>query len=194
MGTQHGDKCNAGHGPGPRGFEKGARGLGAADETEYDLNWITAQEARREIHAAGIPCLITDFGGNTFQNDLFEIGLTAAGFDVFCSIHHNSAERPAQGSEVFVHSTKGDSLDIDLAKQISDAIASELDIDDRIARGRNIRQAFRVLSGAKETDVRAAVLAEIYFIHVPVADRKDWSKRGGKALGRSIANWLSDNK
>ena len=176
-----------GHGPGPRGFEKGASGLGGDDETEYDLNWITAKEASREIQAAGIPCTITDFGGNTFQNDLFEVGQTAAGFDIFCSIHHNSYKNPAQGSEVFVHSTKGDSFDIALANQMSHAIAKELSIRDR-NKGNTKRAAWGVLSGAKDTDVRAAVLAEIYFIHVPVDNRKDWSKRGGTALGRSIVS------
>ena len=77
---------------------------------------------------------------------------------------------------------------------ISAEIAAELGIRDRIAGGRNPRQRLGVLSGAEDTNVRAAVLAEIYFIHVPVPDVVDWSTRGGQALGRAIVDWLTANQ
>lgn len=177
-----------GHGPNPRGFEPGAV---AGGEREYDLNKIAAQEAKNVIIAAGVPCTITDFGGITPKNDLYEIGKTAAGFDVFCSIHHNAANATAQGAEVLIHNRKGDAEDLALAKMMSAEIASELGIRDRIARGRDPRQALGILSGAEDTNVRVSVLAEIYFMDAPVANRKDWSERGGKAIGRAILKWLT---
>lgn len=179
-----------GHGPNPNGFEPGAV---AGLEREYDLNWIAAKEAQKVILAAGVPCTITDFGGVTSGSDLYEIGKAAVGYDVFCSIHHNAANTSAQGAEVLVHNRKGDADDITLAKLMSAEIASELRISDRIARGRDPRLALGVLSGAEDTDVRVSVLAELYFMDAPVSDRQDWSKRGGKAVGRAILNWLAAN-
>jgi N-acetylmuramoyl-L-alanine amidase len=113
---------------------------------------------------------------------------------VFCSIHHNSASGSAQGAEVLVHDRKADPEDLILSKIMSAEIASELGIRDRIARGRNPRQRLGVLSGAEDTDVRAAVLAELYFIHVRVPDVIDWSTRGGQAVGRAILDWLRTNQ
>jgi N-acetylmuramoyl-L-alanine amidase len=180
-----------GHGPDPSGFKPGA--VAPSGEREYDLNKIAAQEALKVIQAAGVPCSITDFGGNTIRNDLYEIGKTAAGFDVFCSIHHNAVNGSVQGAEVLVHNRKGDAADLALAKLMSAEIAAELGIRDRIARGRDPRQALGVLSGAEDTNVRVSVLAEVYFIDAPVANRTDWSQRGGRAIGRSILKWLATN-
>lgn len=180
-----------GHGPYPGGSETGA--TAANGDTEYDLNWIAAKAARDEIISKGVPCTITDFGGASPNNDLYEIGQTAANYDVFCSIHHNSVGAPAQGSEVLIHNRKGDAADLDLAKMMSAEIASELGITDRLARGRNPQVALGVLSGAEDTNVRVSVLAELYFIHVPVPSTDDWSKRGGQAVGRAILKWLANN-
>jgi N-acetylmuramoyl-L-alanine amidase len=179
-----------GHGSNPGGFESGTTGGGG--EREYDLNGIAAREAQKAILAAGVPCIITDFGGVT-GSGLYEIGKTAEGFDVFCSIHHNSANSSAQGAEVLVHNSKGDTEDLTLSKLMSAEIAAELGIRDRIANGRDPRQALGVLSGAEDTNVRVSVLAEVYFIDAPVANRTDWSQRGGKAIGRSILKWLATN-
>jgi N-acetylmuramoyl-L-alanine amidase len=180
-----------GHGKTPSGFDPGNV---TGSQQEYDLNVIAAQAAKNTIIAAGVPCTVTDFGGVTAvdRKYLYEIGLTANGFDVFCSIHHNSSNPPAQGTEVLVHNKKGDSEDVVLAKLMSAAIASELGIPDRIANGRDPRQSLGVLRGAEDTDVRAAVLAEIYFME-KVTNPKDWSLRGGQAIGRTILKWLSDN-
>jgi hypothetical protein len=117
-----------------------------------------------------------------------------AGYDVFCSIHHNSANRSAQGAEVLVHDRKADPPDLALSRIMSAEIAAELGIRDRIAGGREPRQALGVLSGAEDTDVRVAVLAEVYFIDVSVPDVVDWSTRGGQAIGRAILKWLRANQ
>lgn len=180
-----------GHGPNPDGFEPGAVGVGGVGE--YDLNWIAAKAAQDLILKAGVPCTITDFGDVHSPSDLCEIGKTAPGYDVFFSIHHNSAESPAQGSEVLGHDTKGDADDLALAKLMSAEIAKELGIPDRIAKGKDPRQGLGVLSGAEDTNVGVSVLPELDLIHVPVAEPNYWSQRGGKALARAILRWLEAN-
>jgi N-acetylmuramoyl-L-alanine amidase len=77
---------------------------------------------------------------------------------------------------------------------MSAEIAAELGIRDRIAGGRDPRQALGVLSGAEDTDVRVSVLAEVYFIDVRVPNVVDWSTRGGQAIGRAILKWLRANQ
>ena len=179
-----------GHGPNPKGRELGAVGIGGVQE--YDLNWIAAKAAKKILDEAGVPCVITDFGGVN-NSGLRDIGKTAAGYDVFCSIHHNSAKtKPKQGAEVFFHADKGDDEDLYLSQIMSAEIAEELGIVDRIAGGRDPRADFLVLSGAEDTDVRVSVLAELYFIHLPVPNTTDWSTRGGEAIARAILQWLDE--
>lgn len=172
-----------GHGKNPRGWEPGAVGFNGV--REYDLNLIAAKAAKNILDEAGVPCVITDFDGN-----LYNIGKTAADYDVFCSIHHNSFNRNVQGAEVLVHRIKGDAEDLKLSSLMSAEIAKELGIRDRIAHGRKPRQNLGVLSGAEDTNVRVSVLAELYFIDAPVPDTKDWSTRGGEAVARAIMKWL----
>lgn len=178
-----------GHGPGTR-FDPGA--IAPTGETEYNLNVIAANAAREEIVAAGVPCTIIDTPQANLQ-DLYNIGRQAGGFDVFCSVHHNAFDGPGgrnpQGAEVLVHRTKADAADRRLASVMSKAMATELGIRDRGVKD-NIN--LLVLSGAEDTNVRAAVLAELYFLDAPISDRRNWSQRGGKAMGESIVRWLKE--
>ena len=112
---------------------------------------------------------------------------------MFCSIHHNSASAPAQGAEVLVCKSKSDPDDLQLSAMMSAEIAAELGIRDRIAGGRDPRLHLGILKGAESTDVRVSVLAELYFIHVPIPDVVDWSTRGGEAVARAILKWLAAN-
>ena len=185
---KNGVLLEVGHGTLPSGgFDPGA--VGVNSKNEYELNKIAAEAAKRVIRQAGVPCDITDAVAS-----LYNLGRRAAGYDVFCSIHHNSARNPAQGAEVLVHNAKADPPDLELSRIMSAEIAAELGIRDRIAGGRNPRQELGVLSGAEDTDVRVSVLAEVYFIHVRVPDVVDWSTRGGQAIGRAILKWLRANK
>ncbi len=170
-----------GHGQGDPGVP-GVNGI-----SEYDLNFIAARAAKATIDAAGVPCVITDTKGI-----LYNIGKLAAGHDVFCSIHHNSATSSAQGAEVLVHRTKTDPADLRLSAIMSAEIAKELSIRDRIAGGRDPRQSLEILSGAEDTNVRVSVLALLYFISVRVPNARDWSRRGGQAVGRAILKWLRE--
>ncbi len=174
-----------GHGPGVP-FDPGAIAYDGRT-TEHSLNVIAANTAREVLAAAGIACTVID----TPQGSLYDIGLKASGFDVFCSIHHNAANSRAQGTEAFSHATKGSQRDRNLAALISAELSRELGLTDRGEK----RAKLGVLSGAEDTNARAAVLAEVYFIDDAVRrpPLTDFSTRGGQAIGRAILKWLKSN-
>lgn len=174
-----------GHGPGVP-FDPGAIAYDG-NTTEHSLNLIAANAARQTLAAAGVACTIID----TPQGSLYNMGLNASGFDVFCSVHHNAANKKAQGAEAFSHATKGGKLDNQLADLIAAKVSKELGIANRGAK----QARFGVLSGAEDTDVRAAVLAEVYFIddQVRKPPLTQFSTRGGQAIGQAILEWLKLN-
>jgi N-acetylmuramoyl-L-alanine amidase len=193
--TGHRVMLEIGHGPGVR-FDPGAI---AHDNktTEYELNIIAANAARNVLVAAGVDCTVIDPPGS-----LHSIGLKASGFDVFCSVHHNAlakGQNKAQRSEAFSHATKGGKPDQELASMISAEMSTALGLPNGGAK----QAKLGVLSGAEDTNVRAAVLAELYFIDFvggtvggksfPKPDFKNSSTRGGEAIGRAIVDWLRKN-
>jgi len=193
--TGHRVMLEIGHGPGVP-FDPGAI---AHDNrtTEHELNIIAANAARNVLVAAGVDCTVIDTAGS-----LHSLGLKASGFDVFCSVHHNAlakGQNKAQRSEAFSHATKGDKPDQELASMISAEMSKTLGIPNGGAK----QARLGVLSGAEDTSVRAAVLAELYFIDFvggtvggksfPKPNLKDYSNRGGEAIGRAIVDWLKKN-
>jgi N-acetylmuramoyl-L-alanine amidase len=183
--TGHRVMLEIGHGPGVP-FDPGAIAYDNRT-TEHELNLIAANAARNVLVAAGVDCIVID----TPQGELYDIGFQASGFDVFCSIHHNASDKhAAQGSEALVHKDKADAPDRKLAEIMAKEMSSELGINNR---GVNDQRKLAILSGAEDTNVRASVLAEIYFIDVPNTPLKDYSTRGGEAVGRAIVNWLEKN-
>lgn len=178
-----------GHGPGTT-FDPGA--VAADGTTEHTLNIIAANAAQKTIAQTGVPCTVID----TPQGSLHGIGRQAKDFDVFCSVHHNAFNQIVQGSEALVHKTKHDAPDRELASMIAKAVSTELGITLRrpSTGGVNADRNLAVLSGAEDTNVRASVLAEVYFMDVPsIPDKQNWSERGGQAIGRAILDWLTAN-
>lgn len=186
-----------GHGPGSS-FDPGAIAHDGRT-TEHELNTIAANAAQKVLVAAGVSCDVTDVPDD---GSLYDIGLKAAGFDVFCSVHHNalrSGQSVAQRAEAFTHAVKGGAADEALAALIAAEVAQELNISDQGAK----QAKLGVLSGAEDTNVRASVLAEVYFIdfvggtvggrQYPKPNLKDYSTRGGEAIGRAILEWLNRN-
>ncbi len=180
---------DVGHGAVPGGFDPGAPHHGSG-KTEHALNRIAANACHAALTAAGIPAIIDDR-----RDTKLNIGRASAGYDVFVSVHHNSAGGPAQGAEAFAHATAGTKADKALAAAIAAAMAGELGIADRGGK----TAAYTVLNGARQAKVRAAVLAELYFMHdqspahPPPAQFEDWSARGGKAIARAVTAWLEAN-
>ena len=181
---------DVGHGKKPGIYDPGAVHSGS-DITEHALNLVTAAACEAALNASGIPVLVDDGRKSNYQ-----AGLASSGYDVFVSVHHNSVGggASAQGAEAFSHATKGIAADRVLAAMVSKAIADELNIRDR---GRK-EAGHSVTSGARDAGVRAAILAEMYFIHQqnpddpPPAQFDDWSRRGGEAMAAAIIEWLRD--
>lgn len=171
-----------GHGPGVP-FDPGAIAYDGRT-TEHSLNVIAANAARKVLAAAGVACTVIDKP----QGSLHSIGLQASGFDVFCSVHHNAFNNTVQRTEAFSHATKGGILDQELATLISAELSDELNLTNGGGKQANLG----VLSGAEDTNVRAAVLAEVYFIDDVLSKPplSDFSTRGGEAIGRAILKWL----
>lgn len=99
--------------------------------------------------------------------------------DLFISIHSNSTEGWAQGTETFVHTTAKGSQSEQLARYIEEEYK-------QIGRkSRGVKTAnFAVL---RETNM-PAVLTEIGFISNKEEEKYINSKKGQKALARSISN------
>jgi|GEM_PF-2477734 N-acetylmuramoyl-L-alanine amidase len=186
----HGSSINFGFDPGAIAHD--------GTTTEHSLNIIAASAAREFLSKNGVFCTITDGP----QDSLFNLGQKASGFDVFCSIHHNalrSGQSVAQRSEAFAHSTKGGAKDDQLANFIADELSQALNI----LNGGGKRLGLGILSGAETTNVKAAVLAEVYFIDFvggtvggksfPKPNLKQDSKAGGEAIGKAILKWLKAN-
>lgn len=180
---------DVGHGPKPKGYDPGAGNTGSP-HNEHALNGIAAEACKKVLQDAGIPVRVDDHNATNF-----EAGKAAANYDVLVSIHHNSASSSVQGSLGLYHVTLGTAADKALAKLAADAMASELGIPNQGTRG----QSLDVLRGGRTVGVRAAVLAELYFMHKQVPANPsptvfvDWSTRGGQALGRAIIAWLQAN-
>lgn len=182
---------DVGHGNKPTGYDPGAI-HDASRTTEHSLNLIAARSCGEVLMASGIPFRIDD---SNVAN--YEAGSAAANYDVMVSIHHNATDngKRVQASEAYYHAARGTDSDRALSALIAEAMAQELGIENRGAKA----NALAVLSGARDVGVRAASLAELYFIHVqepanpPAAQFADWSRRGGAALGRAITIWLKQN-
>lgn len=173
-----------GHGPNPNSFEPGA--VNANGMTEYELNGIAAEASRTYLVSKGIPCEVTDSG-----LALHAIGKFAQGWDVFCSIHHNSFNGSAQGVECLYHNVLGDAEDRQLAEIIARELNQALAYPNRGAKP----QSLGILSGAEATDVRACVLAECYFMDSIKNNLtlRDNSRLAGTAIGKAIEIWLTKN-
>jgi N-acetylmuramoyl-L-alanine amidase len=180
---------DVGHGRKPNGYDPGAVN---GSITEHALNLVAAEACAQALRSRGIPVEVNDALATNLN-----AGRAAAGFDVMVSIHHNSTRGgPAQGSEAFAHASRGTAADRDLSGRIATAMAAELGIFNRGGKQAN----FDVLTGARSVGVRAASLAELYFIHrqspanPPVAQFDDWSRRGGQAIAAAVLAWLAANR
>lgn len=185
--SKRGVYIDVGHGRKPEGYDPGAVN---GQITEHSLNLVAASACRSVLEAAGVPVKVDDALASNY-----DAGRAAAGYDVFVSIHHNSSNGgPAQGAEAFSHSGRGIAADRRLSALIATAMADELGINNRGQKTGNLS----VLSGARDAGVRAASLAELYFIHAQTPPNpnpsqfNDWSRRGGGAIGQAILEWLRE--
>lgn len=172
-----------GHGfrPDDQAWDSGALNREAGLQ-EFDLNGIAALACMERLQVLGVYTALVPFG-----LELVDRGRMARDFDVFVSIHHNaSVNRNAQGTEVAYHKTRSLPADQALGLWTSKTLAEALGIRDRGIVPMNLA----VLRGARETNVKAAVLTEGFFMDVPTADLRKLARREGVALARAIWTWL----
>lgn len=180
---------DVGHGAKPSGYDPGAVNRDSV-LTEHKLNLIAAAACADYLTDAGIPAKVDDSNASNYA-----AGKAAANYDVLISIHHNSALSRVQGSLALYHVQLGTSADKELARMVAAAMATDIGIDNQGARG----QSLDVLRGGRHAQVRAAVLAELYFMHKQTPPDPDparfaeWSERGGRAIGKAVRQWLEDN-
>lgn len=175
-----------GHGPKPDRFDPGAVHA-PKGPTEHALNKIGAEALAARLRERGLEVEISDANLHNYP-----AGQAAKGHDVLVSFHHNATLNPAQYS-LAIHDIKAPSKEVvALAEKVSAAVAAELRIPDKGARGMSLS----VLSGARSVGVPLAILVEPYFIHaqspanpLPAA-MPDWSTRAGQAIGDAIADYL----
>ena len=167
----------------PRG-DRPAYDPGAVSPTgwaEFQVNLVTAVAMQERLQTLGHFTSFVPFG-----LQLFARGLYAKDFDVFVSIHHNAMAGKSQGTEVAVHAKTGTDDDRDLAAGIAKTVSSALGIKNRGV----IDLRLAVLSGARKTAVRAAVLTEGFFIDVPGIDLVGLARLEGQAMAAAVNDWL----
>lgn len=153
--------------------------------TEFQVNMITAIAAQERLQTFGHHAAFVPFGLG-----LVERGMMARDFDVFVSIHHNALNGRTQGTEVAVRTDRALDADDELAASIAKSVSGVLGTKNRGV----LPLRLAVLSGARKTNVRAAVLTEGFFMDVPGINLVDWARREGVAIAASIHAFLSSKK
>ncbi len=182
---------DSGHGGNPDGWEPGAvnpfNGI-----TEYQLNLDTSKRVEALLEAQGARVTIFSYPTNFSGPFLYNKGSRASGYDVFISVHYNAFNRRVQGSEVFVHSSRGSRTDEILAYAIQDRLVRNLWNGAR-SRDRGVKgAALGVLSGAAPV-TPAAVLVEGFFMDHNESKQTLWNRRdlSAKSIAEGVANyWL----
>ena len=164
-----------------RRFDPGAVSK-LTEPSEFDLNLYTAVALQERLQSLGHFAAFVPFG-----LELLSRGRMAKDFDVFLSIHHNaSEERTAQGSECCVHDVHSRPADLELGIRIAESVAGALGIPDRGI----VRRRLAVLSGARKTNVKAAVLVEGFFMDTPGLPYGVWPIVEGRAIAAAVHAFL----
>jgi N-acetylmuramoyl-L-alanine amidase len=120
-------------------------------------------------------------------------GYRGRGSHVFLSVHHNGANRRAQGSEVFVHSSLASAPDRRLAFNIQDQLVARV-WNGNGAFDRGVKAAdFAILRGAAPV-TGAAVLVEAFFIDTPesLVTFNSWMGPSARAIADGVSRyWIT---
>lgn len=151
---------------------------------EYDLNLRQAKHIAAKLDSIGIPNKIInqmDVG-----NNLYKTGQNAEGYDMFCSLHHNSTDgaqyscymlgkNPKEGSKKF-------------GPIVSKRIADALNLKDSGL----INYPVTVSNSAEKTNCPVVVLIESYFIDSMenYEQANDWSDKAADAIVDAIMDWF----
>lgn len=184
---------DSGHGGYPEGFEPGVVSPFWSHVTDYLFDLATTSEVSDSLRRRGARVNLFQYPQPYGGPGLEGKGSRSNGSNIFVSVHHNGANRSAQGSEVYVHTSLATDLDRLLAFNIQDRLVA--DVWNRAANfNRGVKSAdFGVLRGAAPL-VPAAVLVEAFFIDTPESAEVLESRRAiaAQAIADGIAQyWLS---
>ncbi len=151
---------------------------------EYDLNLRQANHICKKLDEIGIPNKMInqmDVG-----NDLWATGQNAEGYDMFCSLHHNSTDGAQYSCYMLGKNPKEGSKQF--GPSVSKKIAEALNLRDSGL----ISSPLAVASSAERTDCPVVVLIESYFID-PMENYEQansWSDKAADAIVDAIIDWF----
>ena len=161
---------------------------------EFDLNRSVGQRVKQLLEARGARVTLNTYPRGAARRSLFQKGQVARGSDVFVSLHHNTFNGSAQGTEVLVHKTRTNSSSQRLARLLQERLVQRIfGGQSRYDRGVK-RQALGVLSGAHSVS-RTAVLVEGFFLdtrEVTPTRATQWVEAEAQAIAEGLgAYWTT---
>jgi hypothetical protein len=159
---------------------------------EEDLNRFQAQVMKEELEKLGIASDIYD----PLEDDLYEIGSKAKGYDFFLSLHLNASKGKEFYTCAMVHSK--------YAKKASIYVASKFAIETAKAIGNNVfsgtvgyprgvmAAGLSVLNAAERSGCPCCILSELEFVDDEISNEpiKERIKKGMKAGAKVIYDYL----
>lgn len=165
--------------------------------TEFEVNHQVGQALAQHLRSMGATVSLFAYPrGSSQRLTLFRKGARAAGHHIFLSLHHNAANRSAQGSLTLVHTSRTNSGSRALANAIQSAMVQQIWGG---ARNRDLGvrgQRLGVLSGA-HSQIRTAVLVEGFFIDPPNVNRSvasGWAVREARAIASGVAAYWASRR
>lgn len=182
---------DSGHGGYPEGFEPGVMSPLWQNVTDYLFNLASTSEIADTLRRRGAKVRLFQYPEPFSGPELEGKGLRSRGSEVFVSLHHNGANKSAQGSEVFVHSSLASDSDRSLAYTIQDHLVAK--VWNRGAEfDRGVKSAdFGVLRGAAP-GTPAAVLVEAFFIDTreQYETFEAWRRVSAEAIADGVTQYL----
>jgi N-acetylmuramoyl-L-alanine amidase len=151
---------------------------------EYDLNLRQAKHISKKLNDIGIPNKIINQMDE--GDDLCDTGQKAEGYDMFCSLHHNSTEGAQYSCYMLGENPKEGSKQF--GPTVSKKIAEVLNLKDSGL----INYPVDVTTSAEKTTCPVVVLIESYFID-SIQDYDQaytWSDKAADAIVDVIVDWF----
>lgn len=153
---------------------------------EYDLNLRQANHISQKLNSIGIPNDIIN--QMDVDNDLWATGQCAEGYDMFCSLHHNSTDGAQYTCYMLGKNSKEGSEQF--GPKASRNIANSLDVRDSGL----INNRVTVTDSAEKTNCPVVVLIESYFIDPmeTYEQANSWSDKAADAIYDAIVDWFRE--
>jgi len=165
--------------------------------TEFEVNYQVGQALAQHLRSMSANVSLFAYPrGSSQRLTLFRKGARAAGHHIFISLHHNAANRSAQGSLTLVHTSRTNSGSRALANAIQSAMVRDI-WGGASNRNLGVRgQRLGVLSGA-HSQISTAVLVEGFFVDPPSVTRavaSGWAVREARAIASGVAAYWASRR